>query len=124
MVAPNEYRRGAEEELGGANNEGVEDEAPKVGEEEGLAGAKVKSVHCENKDGCGGEEEALGGANEGEEAGEDSEEDGSSSDGGVVTVTSSRHRAPQTGQMLPEKQRRWNVWAHSDVTVVWPRPTT
>jgi hypothetical protein len=30
-----------------------------VGEEEGLAGAKVKSVHCENKDGCGGEEEAT-----------------------------------------------------------------
>ena len=39
-----------------------------------------------------------------------------------VTVTSSRHRALQTGQSLPEMQRRWIVWLHSDVTVAWPRP--
>jgi hypothetical protein len=40
---------------------------------------------------------------------------------GCATVTSSRHRAAQTGQTLPEKQRRWKVWLHSDVTVAWPR---
>lgn len=44
------------------------------------------------------------------------------SGGDWATVTSSRHRAPQTGHTLPEKQRRWSVWLHSDVTVAWPRP--
>jgi len=55
--------------------------------------------------GCGGEEKGW-----------------SDGDGDDATDTSSRHRALQTGQTLPDMQRRWNVWLHSDVTVAWPRP--
>ena len=61
----------------------------------------------------GGDEAGLSG---GEEVGWG----GGDCDG--ATVTSSRQRAPLTGHTLPEKQRRWNVWLHSDVTVAWPRP--
>lgn len=41
---------------------------------------------------------------------------------GRDTVTSSRHRTPQAVHTLPEMQRRWNLWLHSDVTVASPRP--
>ncbi|KAF8717028.1 hypothetical protein HU200_026138 [Digitaria exilis] len=40
--------------------------------------------------------------------------DPKNTDGGVEVFVA--------GQTLPEKQRRWNVWLHSDVTVAWPPP--
>ena len=83
-----------------SGKDGGSDDHGRGGMEMGLDGAKLKPVGPEKDTGrvnksagscaCAGEQELLSG------------------DGGV-TVTSSRHRAPQTGHTLPEKQRRWNV---------------
>jgi hypothetical protein len=46
---------------------------------------------------------------------------GDAKENGVAGVL--LHRAAQIGHVaLPETQRRWNVWAHSDVKIACQRP--
>jgi hypothetical protein len=53
----------------------------------------------------------------------DAKEKGVAGAGAGPVAGASLHRAAQTGHAaLPETQRRWNVWAHSDVNASCQRP--